>query len=342
MNFESGGVNHLIGSQVRSHKMNVTLSLTPSQRNDARAALALLEPVGITLEQAARIALGKRAPKPTITVAKVADEFLRTRLNEGCRPATFDWYEERLNAVTAHFGDRVIDSVGRGEFKKWLNESSESASARAATARAARALWRYAAHHDPSYVNEIITEGLTFQAPSTTSDGSKKFLPVENCENILKGALPEHRSAVALMLFAGIRPEEIAGERKEWLRWEHINTAEKLIRIPAEISKTNKARLIEGLPETIWTWLTPGKAGDPVSIHSSRTVIDYAKKASKLRKWKQDGMRHSFATYAVALTSNPGQVSIWMGHRGDPTMLYTHYRGLTTKSEAEKFFALKP
>lgn len=322
--------------------MNVTLSLTPSQRNDARAALALLAPIGITLEQAARIALGKRAPKPTITVAKVCDEFLRSRLTEGCRPATYDWYEERLNALVAHFGDRVIDGIGRGEFREWLSHSSDSVSARAGTARAARALWRYAAQHDPSYVNEVITDGLTFQAPSATADGSKKFLQVENCESILNGVLAEHRNAVALMLFAGIRPEEIAGERKEWLLWEHVNCDEKIIRIPSEISKTGQTRVIENLPETIWAWLKPAGKNVTVSPHSSRTVINHAKSASKLYRWKQDGLRHSFATYAVALTNNPGQVAMWLGHNGNPTMLYRHYRGLTTKAEAEKFFALRP
>jgi len=324
------------------NSVNITLSLSPSQKNDARAALALLAPVGITLEQAARIAIGKRAPKPAITVAKVCDEFLRIKLNEGCRPATFDWYEERLNAVVAHFGGRIIDSVGRGEFKQWLAQSSESPSARAGTARAARALWRFAAQHDPSYVNEIVTDGLTFQAPADTSNGSKKFIAVQTCSDILNGTPNEHRSAVALMLFAGIRPEEIAGERKDWLRWEHVNVQEKLIRIPSEIAKIGQTRVIEGLPNTVWAWMTPRHSSQTVSAHSSRTVIDHAKIASKLTKWPQDGLRHSFATYAVAMTNNPGQVAMWLGHNGNPTMLYRHYRGLVTKAEAEKFFALKP
>jgi len=61
-----------------------------------------------------------------------------------------------------------------------------------------------------------------------------------------------------------------------------------------------------------------------------------------MAKWPQDCLRHSFATYAVALTNNPGQVAIWLGHNGNPTMLYRHYRGLTTKAEADKFFALRP
>lgn len=322
--------------------MNVTLALTPSQRNDARAALALLAPVGITLEQAARIALGKRAPKPSVTVAKVADEFLRSRLTEGCRPATFDWYEERLNVIVAHFGDHIIDGITRGDFKKWLEQSSSSAAARAGTARAARALWRYAQHHDPSYVNDVVTDGLTFQAPSATADGSKKFLSVDTCEKILKGVPKFYHNAVALMLFAGIRPEEIAGERKEWLKWEHVNVTEKLIRVPADISKTGQSRLIEGLPDTIWAWLTPTDRAATISPHNIRTVIASVKTASGLVKWKQDGLRHSFATYAMGLNNNPGLVAVWLGHNGNPTMLYRHYRGLVTKSEAEKFFALRP
>lgn len=53
-------------------------------------------------------------------------------------------------------------------------------------------------------------------------------------------------------------------------------------------------------------------------------------------------MRHTFATYATAYTEDAAKVSLWLGHEGKPQMLHRHYRGLTTKAQAEAFFALRP
>jgi integrase len=322
--------------------MRINFALTPVQRADARAALALLQPVGMTLEQAARIALGKKAPTPNVTVAQVATDFLRLKLTEQCRPATFEWYDERIAHVCDAFGERVIDSITRGEFRTWLDQSSKGAASRAATARAARALWRYALQQDPPLVNQVVTDGLEFKAAGNGFDGSKKFLPVAKAKALLENLPPAERSAVAIMLFAGIRPEEVAGEGKDWLRWEHVNAAERIIRIPGEIAKTKQTRILENLPEALWAWLTPGAAEKTVAPVGRRTLIEHGKLAAKLTTWPQDCLRHSFATYAMALLNEPGRISVWLGHNGNPSMLFRHYRGLATKAEAEKFFALRP
>jgi len=135
------------------------------------------------------------------------------------------------------------------------------------------------------------------------------------------------------------------------LLWRHVNTAELIIRVPAEIAKTRKPRILEGLPPAIWLWLTPGLPEQPISHASSQWLIRVAqlaggfsvKRAGQhhvLRPWPHDATRHSFATYALALTGDPGRVALWLGHEGNPRMLYTHYRGLATKAEALRYFGL--
>jgi integrase len=269
----------------------------------------------------------------------VADDFLRTRLQE-CRRSTFDWYDERLSQIVAQYGPRMMDSVTRAELRAWL-ESLPHKAARAANARAARALWRWALAQEPPQAAQNITTGLTFTSAPMRAEIA--VLTVEQCAAALK-ASGRHRSALALMLFAGIRPEEVcsAAAGKPAFAWSHVNVADRIIRIPAEVSKTGRSRVIENLPDALWRWLEPRKDG-PISTAQARTVVNAAAAAMGLAgKWPQDALRHTFASYAVALTSDAGKVSIWLGHEGNPTMLHRHYRGIATEADARRFFGLTP
>ena len=98
-----------------------------------------------------------------------------------------------------------------------------------ATPLTARALWYYALHQDPPLVNQVVTEGLTFKAGANGTEGSTKVPTVAQCRQILTKIEPDYRSSVALMLFAGIQPEEVAGEGKAALLWEHVNNAENIL-----------------------------------------------------------------------------------------------------------------
>jgi hypothetical protein len=316
-------------------------ALSADQRADARAALQLLEGTGITLCDAVRKALHGRRALRRVTVETAADEFLRTRLINGNRSRTVDWYEQKLNGIISAFGDRRIDDIDRPQINAWLDSLKVSPGTRAGLARCARALWRWAANQDPPLVSMDATAGLKTVGP--TNRGEARFLSVAHAKTILDGSGP-YRSGLALLLFAGIRPEELAGTGKPLLQWRHVREAEKMIRIPAEIAKTGKPRIIEGLPETLWHWFhRPAGAGDDQPISPGRTTQLVRRSRALLDiDWPHDATRHSFATYGLAFTGDPGKVALWLGHEGNPTMLHRHYRGLATKAEGEAYFALRP
>lgn len=318
--------------------VNITLALTPQQRTDARAALAILAPFGLSLEQAARLAVGRKAAVRSVTLAEAATAFLRDRLAGGVSRSTFDFYEERINRIADAFGARQMEQIGRSEFAAWVAGSSEGRASRAATARAARALWHWALRQDPPMVSAIVTDGLEFTATPNGADGSRKVLPVERVRVLMAKIPQQYRSAVALALFAGVRPEEIAGEGKERLTWACVNCAERIIRIPGELAKTKRTRIIEGLPDAIWRFMTPTGDRTPVCPATWRSLLYAAREATGLAVWPQDCLRHTFATYALALTQDSARVAHWLGHEGNPTMLHRHYRGLATKAQATAFF----
>lgn len=319
--------------------MRTDWALTPEQRHDARAALRILDGTGITLESAAQRAVaGHRAVK-RVKISEGVNDFVRSRLQESARAATVQWYESKLAMFDAQFGKQPFDDVTRKALSDWLNGLPFSDGTKAGIARAIRALWRWALRNDPPLAGQDATLGLrTTTAPN---NGEAEFFTVEEVRAIMAGA-GAYQNALAMLLFSGIRPEELAGQNKSRLLWRHVNIAEKLIRIPAEISKTGRPRVIDGLPDTLWTWLRPCNDSDPISPGMSRQSTKRAFAAIKRKHWPHDGTRHTFATYALAFTQDAGRVAHWLGHEGNPTMLHRHYRGLATKAEAERFFALKP
>ena len=56
-------------------------------------------------------------------------------------------------------------------------------------------------------------------------------------------------------------------------------------------------------------------------------------------KWSQDVMRHSFASYHLALHRNEASTCYEMGDNS--TTLFKHYRKLVTPEQAAEFFGIK-
>jgi hypothetical protein len=320
-------------------------ALSPAQKADARAALALLAGTDLSLEEAARRAVQGRRALRRIKTVDARDEFVRSRLVAGKRARTVEFYEDKLSLPMAKFGERWFDDVSRPEFFEWIKRLDVAEGTRAGIVRACRALWRWGIAQEPQLVAVDITAGLNSTGPS--NQGDAEFLSVEEVAAIMHEAGP-YRSALALMFFAGVRPEEVAGRAKPPLLWKHVRVEERLIRIPAEIAKSTKPRLIEALPETVWHWLEPKEDAVPVSPGRTRQAIERATAAvRKLREepsweWPGDATRHTFATYFFALEIDAGKVAAWLGHEGKPQTFHRHYRGLATRAQGQRYQTLRP
>ncbi len=140
----------------------------------------------------------------------------------------------------------------------------------------------------------------------------------------------------ALRLFVGLRTAEA-----EKMRWEWIDFENHRITIPAHICKTRDAWIIlpEFLPDTVFHWLKPfyRKKGE--------IKFPYNRQANRVAKncgWKQNVMRHTFATMHVAFYHDEGKTILATRHSNIAT-LRSHYRGVNqTREDAQKFFALRP
>lgn len=169
------------------------------------------------------------------------------------------------------------------------------------------------------------------------------FTP-EEMAKILAASSARWLPAFVLGAFAGIRPEEIAPKKhykKQGLRWENILWAKKKIDVPAEVSKTGRRRFAPLLPVVVaflagYRKLTGPIAPEKGSWHEEVERVSIATGI----KWKPDGLRHSFASFRLALVPDMAALSLELGN--SPAMLARHYLDLQHAPEARKWFALRP
>ena len=155
-----------------------------------------------------------------------------------------------------------------------------------------------------------------------------------------KLSLRECVPAIALMLFAGIRPREV-----ERLCWGDIDWEEKVISISPIHSKTGGSRHVSILPVlekllAARSRFSDGKICPPNWQRKWKRIRRTAGWHSPENPWQQDVLRHTFASYHLKFFKNLPQLQCEMGH-SSPRLLRTRYlsmRGVTFAA-AERFWA---
>ncbi len=172
---------------------------------------------------------------------------------------------------------------------------------------------------------------MTFNEPGTapaifTPDELKQIIAV--CpENLLPH--------IVIGAFAGIRSAEIA--RLEWgdVLWE-----QGYIEIKVRKAKTKARRLVPLLPN-LRAWLEPYREQTGFVCHLPNTAVRLNYLGDKAGfGWRQNALRHSFASYRLAQIQDAAKVALEMGN--SPEKLFLHYRELVTATAAEEWFSIFP
>jgi len=142
------------------------------------------------------------------------------------------------------------------------------------------------------------------------------------------------------------------------LEWDavRLDDPRPFVKIGRLIAKKRRIRNVE-IPACAKAWLRswPNKSG---KVARNAYVTDYVKRFAKLTRlagfgrkddqgnwistWDDNCMRHSFGSYSYALTDDSIRTAALLGHKANDQVLFDHYRALTPKAEAEKYFALVP
>jgi integrase len=157
---------------------------------------------------------------------------------------------------------------------------------------------------------------------------------------------------VALALFAGLRPTELAR-----LSWDRISLKSKTITIGSDVAKMRSKRIVE-MSDNLREWLSPFAVTKPPIVGTNwrrdfdaiKLAVDFGnpKRISKqdkekhpeLKPWTQDIMRHTAISYHLARYQHEGRTAQWAGN--SPDMVQRHYKGLVKLTDSRRFWRLLP
>ena len=131
-------------------------------------------------------------------------------------------------------------------------------------------------------------------------------------------------AAVGMMLYAGIRPHEVAR-----LGWEQVDLHERAIYILPQHSKTGGARRVTIHKPLLRILRAHRRANGekicpPGWLRHWRELRKAAGWNAPAHPWPQDALRHTFASYHLSHFRSYAELQVEIGHR-DATLLRTRY-----------------
>ena len=169
-----------------------------------------------------------------------------------------------------------------------------------------------------------------------------QIFTVSECKRILAGAKPDEILPLAISMFAGIRTEEVA--RMDWKQVRLTDDPDdSIIEVTKATAKKRERRRFVPILPPLAAYLKKyphPKSGKVVKIKVLSDRWEYLAKRIGL-PWKHNGLRHSFASYRLAVIQNLQKLRQEMGHTSEQ-MALNHYVQAVTKAEAAKFWAIRP
>ena len=303
-----------------------------------------LDPLGVSLSAAVDYYLAHHDVRSkSLPVSQVCERFIsdsqRRLANEEIGKRHHDHLVKSLRKFDTEFGpQQLCDLTGDG-IETWLNRLPLALESKNSHRRSVyRLFW------------QAKKWGLVKDNPVTEVDILKDrkvkarlpgILSVAEAAKLLETAPEPVLPVIALGLFAGLRPSEI-----NRLRWENILWEKREIDCAAKITKTASVRWVH-MSDNLLEWLAPYRnATGPIFAKCEAVQIrevTAAGRAAGIAKWPQDGLRHSFGSYYLALHKDAPQTALQMGHEnGETKTLLAHYNNRRTEEEARAYWAIRP
>jgi integrase len=270
---------------------------------------------------------------PGKTVAEAVDEFIAAKRRQGVDVSAS--YERSLPSFRKAFGDSQLRNLSASVMQRWLEATFAHPVSRNTVRSRIVTLFRWARKE------KILPRDMQTEAEQTelAREGPMEIgiLTPETFRavlRIIRDKAPHYLPALVLAAFCGLRRAEVHGQD-----WKHIELERKFVRI-TRAKKGTPARRLVPLCDAAIEWLVPHRRKEgPVCAN---LAIDRIRDIARTAGYglAENGFRHSFISYRVAVTGNIPETSLEAGN--SVAMIHKHYRELAAKPEAEAWFGITP
>lgn len=281
-----------------------------------------------------------------LTVEKAVEKYAESQKDRKLAPDSIRHRDLHLARFVESFGSKRLYDVTPEKISAWLNglKKTDGEPMSAASKKhhrmtlqllfthAARASWV-----DRNPVDAVpVPEGEVSDDVNILSIEQARALFSANRDALCIGRL-------ALEAFGGLRYSSAARIVRGDLDFDA-----KGIVFPGPKHKSGRRHYVDGFPDNLWAWLNHAHAA--CWDINQRMYLEMKRAAFVAAGLKGEGaddeemrnvLRHSFATYHVAMNKNAAATAVLLTHR-NPTMLYQHYKGRASAAAAEEYFKIMP
>lgn len=335
-------------AKYEDHGVNASI-IKPSLAEEAAAAAELLQPFGISLLEAARMAVAsKQSELQSSAIEDALSSFLKTKLNRSdCHTKA---YRNMERILCESFPGRTLSSISGAELLEAVDSHTGTPATFNYLSRLVSAFWRWCARHPRDWCDAKRVEVLERR---DTANGEIVVLKAIECKRLMAAVethYPECVPGFAISLFTGMRKAELVRLQPNDITKDGIN-------LPAVSTKTGRRRFIQ-MPTPLKAWLKAYPVGDtvlpanwPKKEKAVRRLagwkvwsdlVEPPAPPDNLPEWPHNALRHTHASVLVALGTPLETLTFEFGHSGGPQVLKAHYVGVMPRAEATKIMKLRP
>lgn len=280
----------------------------------------------------------KDSRRPPAKVAALVKSFLASKATKGRSEKHIRDLKGTLNTFGTAFACEIV-SLTRQQVEEWIE-------ARGVGPRR----WNNVLSHIVALFRFARRDGVLSAEPhpvelierKKTASRRETYSPAE-LQKILAHAEVRDVPFVVLGAFCGLRPEEIRPDMrsaKGAIRWENFLWEKRKIDVPAIVAKDGRRRFAV-LTDAAMAHLAPWRyaKGDCVRRCDVSKITRRLAIAADIA-WKFDALRHSYASYRLAITKDIGALAEEMGNSAK--IIRAHYLDLKHEEEAVEWFAIRP
>ncbi len=291
-----------------------------------------LNEYGKTLEDAVNFYLPHlQATNRSCTVDALVQELLEIKKRDGASARYLLDLNSRLGQFAGKFAKKLAAEITATQVDQWLRSLDVSPTTTNNFRRVLIVAFNFA--KDRGYCT---TNPVTKSAKAKEVENVVGILSVEQTFSLLNSSPPPLVPYIALGAFAGLRLAEL-----ERMDWSEIDLQSGLVQVTAAKAKSARRRFVKIQPN-LAAWLSPlAHSAGRILPKTYREQFDLARVQAGIKKWPQNGLRHSFASYHLANFNDAAALALEMGHTSS-NLVFKHYREIVKPKDAARYWNIMP